>query len=148
MPPTLELREEPYDGPSAQALIEAVQQEYVNRYGGPDETPVSAAEFSAPNGRFLVGYVEGVPAATGALRRIASDTVEIKRMFVAADYRGNGFARQILARLEDLARELGHPGSCWRRGRGSRRRSSSTAAAATNPSTASATTRVRVGSAS
>lgn len=107
MPPTLELHEEPYDGPAGQALVAAVQQEYVARYGGPDETPVTPAEFAPPDGRFLVGYVDAVPVATGGLRRIAPDTAEIKRMFVTADFRGCGFARQVLARLEDLARELG-----------------------------------------
>ena len=34
----LDLREEPYDGPVAQQLIDAVQQEYVIRYGSPDTT--------------------------------------------------------------------------------------------------------------
>jgi len=107
VPSTLELREEPYDGPAAQALVDAVQQEYVARYGGPDETPVAPAEFAPPAGRFLVGYVGTRPVATGGLRRIASDTVEIKRMFVAAEFRGQGFARQVLARLEEIALELG-----------------------------------------
>lgn len=102
-----ELRDEAYDGPSATALTAAVQQEYVSRYGGPDETPVDASEFAPPGGRFLVGYLDGAPVAMGGLRRVDGDTVEIKRMYVAPECRGRGFARVVLARLEDLAREIG-----------------------------------------
>jgi GNAT superfamily N-acetyltransferase len=103
----LELREEPYDGPAARTLIEAVQQEYVVRYGGPDESPVQAGEFAPPRGRFLVGYLGTEPVATGGIRWHGGDTVEIKRMYVAPPWRGRGLSRQVLAALEDLARQLG-----------------------------------------
>ena len=103
----LELRDEPYDGPVAQALIDAVQQEYVTRYGGPDTSPVDPAEFAPPTGRFLVGYIGTEAVASGGLRRIGPDVVEIKRMFVAPEWRGRGISRQVLARLEELARTLG-----------------------------------------
>jgi GNAT superfamily N-acetyltransferase len=102
-----ELRDEPYDGPSASALIAAVQQEYVSRYGGPDETPVDANEFAFPKGRFVVGYLDGAAVAMGGVRRVDTDTAEIKRMYVAPECRGRGLARVVLARLEDLAREIG-----------------------------------------
>lgn len=81
----LDLREEPYDGPAATSLVAAVQAEYEQRYGSHDETPV----------------------ATGGLRRHGHETVEIKRMFVTVGWRGRGFARQVLAHLESLAREFG-----------------------------------------
>ena len=42
-----ELRSESYDSPTARALTEMVQQEYVERYGGPDETVIDPAEFAA-----------------------------------------------------------------------------------------------------
>lgn len=102
-----ELREEPYDGPVAQALVNAVQQEYVTRYGGPDTSPVDPAEFAAPRGRFLVGYVGALPVATGGWRRIDETTVEIKRMYVDREWRGRGLSRQVLARLEQLAVDAG-----------------------------------------
>ena len=103
----LDLREEPYAGPPVEVLVEQVQQEYVQRYGGPDATPMDAAEFAPPHGRFLVGYVDTEPVAMGGIRRLDDDTVEIKRMFVAAEFRGRGFARAVLARLEELADEMG-----------------------------------------
>jgi GNAT superfamily N-acetyltransferase len=105
--PVLELRDEPYDGPSATALIEAVQAEYVVRYGGPDATPVDPAEFAPPNGLFLVGYLGTEPVATGGLRRHSETEMEIKRMFVVAEHRGKGLSRQMLAALEDRAQAMG-----------------------------------------
>jgi hypothetical protein len=39
-----------YDHPDAAALINEVQQEYVVRYGGPDESAVLPAEFAPTAG--------------------------------------------------------------------------------------------------
>lgn len=103
----LDLREEPYDGPVAQQLIDAVQQEYVVRYGSPDTTPVEPNEFARPDGRFVVGYLDTAAVAMGGVRRIDSDTVEIKRMYVVPEVRGRGLSRVVLTHLESLARELG-----------------------------------------
>jgi GNAT superfamily N-acetyltransferase len=103
----LDLREEPYDGPTAQQLINAVQEEYVVRYGSPDATPVDPAEFARPDGRFVIGYVDAVAVAMGGVRRVDDKTVEIKRMYVAPALRGRGLSRVVLAHLESLARELG-----------------------------------------
>jgi GNAT superfamily N-acetyltransferase len=105
--PTLEFREEAYDGPVVQSLVAALQQEYVARYGGPDTAPVHPAEFAPPTGRFLVGYLDAQPVASGGLRRIGADVVEIKRMYVVPSWRGHGLSRQVLARLEELAGRLG-----------------------------------------
>lgn len=103
----LDLRDEPYDGPVAQALIAEVQQEYVLRYGDIDTEPVRAEEFAPPTGRFVVGFLDATPVAMGGLRRHDDTTVEIKRMYVVPDARGRGFARLVLARLEEIAVELG-----------------------------------------
>ena len=103
----LELREEAYDGPVAQPLIDALQQEYVVRYGSPDTTPVDPAEFAPPDGRLVVGYLDELPVAMGGVRRIDSNAVEIKRMYVSPEVRGRGFSRVVLSHLESLARGLG-----------------------------------------
>lgn len=104
---TLELRQEPYDGPAATQLTTEVQAEYVVRYGGPDEGPIDAAEFLPPDGAFLVGYLDGEPVAMGGLRRHADDAVELRRMFVRPPWRGRGLARALLAALEHQAQQLG-----------------------------------------
>ncbi len=100
--------------PDALALVEEVQQEYVVRYGGRDETPLQPTEFDDPDGAFFVGYVDGRPAASGAWRRrtdvtvFGSDrTAEVKRMYVTLEHRGEGLARTMLAHLERTARESG-----------------------------------------
>ena len=95
-----------YDHPDAVALIADVQQEYVVRYGEVDLTPVDPAEFSPPLGLFLVGYVDGEPAACGGWRAHDRD-VELKRMYVRPAFRGRGLARAVLAELERTAAAAG-----------------------------------------
>jgi GNAT superfamily N-acetyltransferase len=97
-----------YDDPLVRRLDAEVQQEYVERYGGPDETVIETAEFAPPGGVFLVGWVGGRPVATGALRRHDAGSVEVKRMFVPRAERGQGYARAMLAALEEHARDLGY----------------------------------------
>jgi GNAT superfamily N-acetyltransferase len=104
---SLQVRAEALDGSAGAALNDRVQLEYVERYGGPDSTPVDATEFAPPTGGFLVGYLGGVPVAMGGVRRHEPGVVEIKRMYVVPEVRGQGLSRAMLAALEDLARELG-----------------------------------------
>jgi GNAT superfamily N-acetyltransferase len=104
---SLQVRPEALDSPAAAALNDRVQLEYVERYGGRDSTPVDSAEFAAPTGGFLVGYLSGAPVAMGGVRRHEPGVVEIKRMYVVPELRGQGIARAMLAALESLARELG-----------------------------------------
>ena len=55
--------------PDAQLLVEAVQEEYVARYGSRDDSPIDPRDFEDPLGRFFVGRLGGEPVATGAWRR-------------------------------------------------------------------------------
>ena len=100
-------RSAPFDSPQSQALVAEVQQEYVRRYGGPDETRVDPAEFAAPDGTFLVALVGGETIGCAGLRRHADGVVEVKRMFVRVEHRRRGHARRMLAALEDWARDRG-----------------------------------------
>jgi GNAT superfamily N-acetyltransferase len=102
-----EIRDEAYDGDVARLLIEALQAEYVVRYGGPDDTPVNPAQFAPPHGAFVIGEADGAAVAMGGLRPHLDGAVEIKRMFVLPEARGLGFARRVLSALEDRARGLG-----------------------------------------
>jgi GNAT superfamily N-acetyltransferase len=104
----------PITHPDAARLVEEVQQEYVVRYGGRDETPLDPSYFEPPNNAFFVGYLDEAPVATGAWRLRhdvavdgSSDTAEIKRMYVVPDARGRGLARAMLAHLERTAGEQG-----------------------------------------
>ena len=99
---------------AAQALIAEVQEEYVARYGGPDQTPIDPTMFEAPSGAFFVGHLGDVPVAMGGWR-MRPDVVrlggalsaEIKRMYVAPPGRRMGLARAVLAHLESTAHEAG-----------------------------------------
>ena len=104
-----------FDDERVQALVEVVQQEYVRRYGGPDETPIDGAMFDPPDGRFFVALRAGEPIAMGGWRVRpdidalgASSAAEVKRMFVVPAARRTGLARLILRTLEESAREAGH----------------------------------------
>lgn len=95
-------------------LVEEVQQEYVARYGGRDESPIDPAYFEEPLGAFFVGYLQDTPVVTGAWRRrtdvvvdSTSRTAEVKRMYVAPAARSLGLARAMLAHLEETARRTG-----------------------------------------
>lgn len=96
-----------YDEPDAARLIAELQQEYRVRYGGPDGTPVTPAEFAPPEGLFLVGYRDGTPVACGGWRSRGTDA-EAKRMYVTRDARRGGLARAVLAELEATALAAGH----------------------------------------
>lgn len=110
----LDLRRVGYLHPDAARLVARVQQEYVERYGSPDESPVDTSVFDPPEGLFVVGYDGADPVATGAWRRSpvhalgGSSAVEVKRMFVVPERRGRGFARAVLAELEATAAAAGH----------------------------------------
>ena len=97
-----------YDDPDVVRLVAQVQQEYVDRYGGPDEASVDPQEFAAPLGLFLVAVLDGVAVASGGWRRAADDAVEIKRMYVVPTARGLGLARRVLAELESAAAATGY----------------------------------------
>lgn len=116
LPLHLSIKEVGYDHPDAQRLIAEVQAEYVQRYGGPDSSPVDPLEFQPPQGLFAVGYLGAEPVAMGGWRRHddehpqtswAAPSVEVKRMYVTEATRGRGHARAMLAYLEDTARQAG-----------------------------------------
>lgn len=106
------LRAVPYDDPVARDLVARVQQEYVERYGGPDEAAVDPAEFVPPAGVFLVAEVDGEPAGCGAWRRLPEatrpGTAEMKRVYVAPGARRRGLAQVLVRELEDSARRAGY----------------------------------------
>ena len=97
-----------YGDAVVRALEAELQQEYVERYGGVDESPVDPAQFAPPHGVFLVGFAGAEPVASGGFRRHDDEVAEIKRMYVVEDRRGVGYARRLLAELERRAGEAGY----------------------------------------
>lgn len=54
----------------------------------------------------LVAYSQGVPIGCGAIKPFDADTMEVKRMFVVPENRGEGIATLILKELETWATQL------------------------------------------
>jgi GNAT superfamily N-acetyltransferase len=100
--------------PDCLALDQELQAYYTSVFGEPDATPTDPGEFAPPHGRFYLAHVDGVAAAMGGWRfldpsiaTLGERPAEIKRMYVAAAWRGRGLARLTLARLESSAHEAG-----------------------------------------
>jgi GNAT superfamily N-acetyltransferase len=96
------------DSPVAEALIEALLAEYVVRYGGHGGDQAPPDEFTAPDGAFVIAFVDGTPIGCGGLRRLAAQVGEIKRMYVEPAARGMGVGRTVLRALEQRARASGY----------------------------------------
>lgn len=59
-------------------------------------------------GTFLLASSDGRPVAYGGVQRLSDETGEVKRMWVADDWRGAGLGARMLRELETLAARLGH----------------------------------------
>jgi GNAT superfamily N-acetyltransferase len=94
-----------WDDPVVQQLVAAQQAELHGRYG-PDSEPgvkPSAADVAV----VLVATDDGTPVGCGALRPLAPDSAEIKRMYVVPRARRRGVSKVLLAALEAEALERG-----------------------------------------
>jgi len=69
---------------------------------------VDPAEFEPPAGVLMIAYDHEQPVACGGVRLLAPGVAEIKRMYVPDEHRGHGYARALLAALEDRARAAGY----------------------------------------
>jgi GNAT superfamily N-acetyltransferase len=103
-----------FTDPATQALVAEVQAEYAVLYGEPDTTPLEQGVFDPPSGAFFLLFEGDVPVAMGGWRMRSdvhpwglSRAAEVKRMYVAPPARRRGYARAVLAHLEETAREAG-----------------------------------------
>ena len=55
----------------------------------------------------LVAYLDGVAVGCGAIKKYDDNTMEVKRMYVRTENRGQGIASQILNELENWTAALG-----------------------------------------
>ncbi|MEN3612811.1 GNAT family N-acetyltransferase [Plantactinospora sp. ZYX-F-223] len=90
--------------PELAALVVAQQRELREADGGLDGQVFMPHD----DARYLVGVVAGRAVACGAIQPLDRDTAEVKRMYVRPAQRGQGFARQLLGALEELALRAGH----------------------------------------
>jgi GNAT superfamily N-acetyltransferase len=64
-------------------------------------------ELAPPTGVLLLARVDGAPAGLGGVRHLDTEVAEVKSMYLVPAHRGRGLARQLLTRLEEVAREHG-----------------------------------------
>jgi ribosomal protein S18 acetylase RimI-like enzyme len=64
-------------------------------------------EFMSPNGAFFIMRLDHKVIGCGAFKRMPKDAAYLKRMWIAADYRGLGLGKKLLKALEDRARSAG-----------------------------------------
>lgn len=111
-----EIRNVHPDDALARPLLNDLEREYDARYGvevfgEPASVEINrypVADFTAPNGTFLVLLQGGAPVSGGAFMRHDERTVEFKRIWTRADLRGRGLARRVLTALEQQAARLGY----------------------------------------
>ncbi|OII05386.1 GNAT family N-acetyltransferase [Curtobacterium sp. MCBA15_008] len=116
---TLEVRTVPADAPQVDELLDAYLDEreatFPSAQGSYARKRTPAAEFTPPNGTFVVAYDGGFPVGCGGLRRIPDDgdgdgddvRFEVKHVFVTPAGRGRGVATAVMDALEADAVRLG-----------------------------------------
>ena len=97
--------------PDARLAVRAYVTELARRFdeGFDPAHSISAAdeEISPPAGLFLIATLHSDPVGCGALKFHPGAPAEIKRMWVAAEVRGLGLGRRLLAELETRAAASG-----------------------------------------
>lgn len=100
------------DSAEARAAMSSYFAELDDRFpGGFDAREAlrgDSGAFEAPGGCFVLARHRSEVVGCGAVRSIDGRTGEIKRMWIARDWRGLGLARRLLADLEARSRTIGH----------------------------------------
>ncbi|MFY7670634.1 GNAT family N-acetyltransferase [Tenacibaculum sp. MEBiC06402] len=77
------------------AITDGDDHDFYNQYNGLDNIKY-----------VIVGYMDDIPVACGAIKQFDAKTMEIKRMFTSEKSRGKGIASKVLKELEKWAVEL------------------------------------------
>jgi L-amino acid N-acyltransferase YncA len=112
------IRREPLDASSSRSLIGALNAELSATYPEPGATHfrLESSEVDGDHGGFFVVGLGDEIMGCGALRALDADSAEIKRMFVAPQWRGLGLAQALLAALEDECARIGRTRICLETG--------------------------------
>ena len=97
-------RERP-DSADAVQLISELEALLEPLYPRESRHGLSVERLIAEDVAFFVLRAAGVPVGCGGVKRIGVEYGEVKRVYVRPQYRGAGFGRMLLERLEEYARE-------------------------------------------
>lgn len=102
------IRREELTSDTALRLISALNAELAAEYNDPSANhfQLHADEVAPDHGAFLVAWSGQEAVGCGAVRLLDPQTAEIKRMYVASEWRGGGIGRRVLKALEAEARRL------------------------------------------
>jgi len=97
----------PAQSPEALLLIEELDNELYSRYPSNSVHTLDLSKIDNQSGVFLLAWQGDELVGCGAVARLDAGIAEIKRVYIRASQRGQGFATQIMAALEQQARQLG-----------------------------------------
>jgi GNAT superfamily N-acetyltransferase len=94
--------------------VVALYANFIRESDGPLEIDLEAeiakgppVDLVPPAGVLLLVCAEDTAVGLGGVRHLDTPIAEVKSMYIDPAFRGRGFARQLLARLEGIAREHG-----------------------------------------
>ena len=64
--------------------------------------------YAPPRGRLLIATIDGAPAGCVAVRPLAENVCEMKRLFVRPAFRGQGLGRELAEKSVTEARAIGY----------------------------------------
>lgn len=106
--PIYTIREDDLSGPAIGDLLRLHLAE-MHRWSPPESVHAMPIErLRQPDVTFYSAWDDGLLAACGAIRHLASDHGELKSMRAHPDYRGRGAGKAILLHLLDVARQRGY----------------------------------------
>jgi GNAT superfamily N-acetyltransferase len=108
--PAVDVRLERSDTPNSAALQEEFFEYIQERYPGWEPWMISSAdpdEVAAPDGAWVVAYIDGEAVGCAGLKRLDATTGEVKRVYLQPSARGHGLGRGLMEALEYHGRRLG-----------------------------------------
>lgn len=81
---------------------------YFDQHAFDDELAGLPGKYAQPHGSLLIAYEDGQPAGCVALRNLGVGVCEMKRMFVAEEFRELGIGRALTARIILDAKQAGY----------------------------------------
>jgi putative acetyltransferase len=103
----IQLAVENPDQPEIAALLEASEAYMASLYPAESNHMLDIASLQRPDVAFIVARIDGRAQGCGAVIDSRAGWAEIKRMFVSPAARGQRLGRQLLDKLESIARERG-----------------------------------------
>lgn len=96
-----------FDCEEGRQLIAELWREVDLIYGNREPTIPNVSGMDAPSAVFLIARESGSAIGCVALRPLAAEIAEVKRMYVRPAARRSGCARLLMQRLEEIARKSG-----------------------------------------